>query len=99
MIRLVDSAVTAFVSGLHCAVRDGSDVEKKQHAYAMARAYLERFAAWNKTCECRALLDCDISTPEDLQQANNAGLFQTLCPRLVQDAAEILLESIGKETR
>jgi len=33
---------------------------------------------------------CDISTPAGAQKATQEGLFQTICSRLVQDAAEIL---------
>jgi len=43
---------------------------------------------------CKELMGCDISTPEGAQRATKEGLFRTICPQLVQDAAEILEEMI-----
>lgn len=38
--------------------------------------------------------DFMVSTPEGAQRATQEGLFRTICPRLVQDAAEILEEML-----
>ncbi len=64
-------------------------------------AHLVQNLAWqfckrHGSTACRDLLGEDISTPEGHERAKNAKLFQTLCPKLVHDAAEIL-ESILAE--
>ncbi len=39
-------------------------------------------------------MGCDISTAEGAEKAKKEGLFRTICPKLVQDAAEILEEML-----
>lgn len=56
----------------------------------MVRDFAGRFKARNGSLACRDLLGCDISSPEAYQQARQENLFSTICPKLVQDAAEIL---------
>ncbi|HET6427029.1 MAG TPA: C-GCAxxG-C-C family protein [Phycisphaerae bacterium] len=56
----------------------------------VAREFTRRFSAENSSIACRDLLGRDISTPEGMEAARAAGLFQTLCPALVRKAAEIL---------
>ena len=53
------------------------------------------FKSRNGSILCRELLDCDISTPEGLNNAREKRLFTTLCPKYVQDAAEIVEELLG----
>jgi hypothetical protein len=36
------------------------------------------------------LLGCSIETPEQAALARERGLFETLCPKFVHDAAEII---------
>jgi C_GCAxxG_C_C family probable redox protein len=73
------------VAGSNCDQRDGrSDV------YAAIRDFAARFQQRNRSVVCKELLGCDISTPEGADHAKREGLFRTICPRLVQDAAEIL---------
>jgi C_GCAxxG_C_C family probable redox protein len=64
-------------------------------------AHLVQNLAWqfckrHGSTSCRQLLGEDISTPEGYERAKNAKLFQTLCPSLVHDAAE-MLEGMLKE--
>ena len=62
----------------------------------LARAFAERFKARHGSILCRELLGCAIDTPEGLQDAHDKGLFKELCPRLVQDSAEIVAELLEK---
>jgi C_GCAxxG_C_C family probable redox protein len=72
-------------AGADCDQRDGRD-----GVYAALREFNARFQQRNHTLVCRELMGCDISTPEGAQRAIQEGLYRTICPKLVQDAAEIL---------
>jgi C_GCAxxG_C_C family probable redox protein len=73
----------------HCDQRNG-----RENVYAAIREFAARFQQRNHTVVCKELLGCDISTPQGIEQARKEGLFRSICPRLVQDAAEILEETL-----
>jgi hypothetical protein len=54
-----------------------------------------RFEALHGTIVCRELLGVDLSTMEGQGKAIKENLFHTLCPVVVRDAAQILLEISG----
>jgi C_GCAxxG_C_C family probable redox protein len=78
------------VIGLKCARLRADDIETKEQAYNLVKEFARRFTSRNGSVMCRELLDQDISTPEGRLIATDKGLFTTICPRLVQDAAEII---------
>lgn len=81
------------VVGLHHALVNAGDKEAKERVYALARELTDKFRTRNKGCiKCRDLLGCPIDTPEGRQRAREQGLFETLCPKFVRDAAEIVEE-------
>jgi C_GCAxxG_C_C family probable redox protein len=49
-----------------------------------------KFAAVHGSTECHALLDCDLSNPQELTRARAEGLFGRLCPSFVRTAVDIL---------
>lgn len=61
----------------------------------LVQQFTQRFRQRNDSICCRELLGQDISTPEGNTAAREAGLFQTLCPRLVRDAADILEQLVA----
>ena len=71
------------------------DREAKERVYAKIREFTNRFKARNAALLCQDLLTCDISTPEGLEAAKGKNLFTTMCPKYVQDAAEILEEMLA----
>lgn len=76
------------VLGLGC---DGEMVrEGRPKVYEAVREFSRRFTARNNSMVCKDLMGVDISTPEGLAAANSQGLFPKICPRMVQDAVEIL---------
>jgi len=75
--------------GADCETRDGRDA-----VYAALADFVRRFEQRNRVVICRELLGCDISTPDGARKANREGLFRTICPNLVKDAAEILEEML-----
>jgi C_GCAxxG_C_C family probable redox protein len=76
-------------AGPNCDQRDS-----RENVYAAIREFTAKFQQRNHTVVCKELLGCDISTPQGAQQATKEGLFRSICPRLVQDAAEILEEML-----
>ena len=85
-------AVTAafMVLGLrHC----GPDCETgsgRNRVYAAVREFASRFEARAGSVICRDLLGHDVSTAEGMRAAKEEGLFETKCPKFVQEAAEVL---------
>jgi len=73
------------LAGPDCDQRDG-----RNDVYAAIRDFAARFQQRNHSVVCKELLGCDISTPEGADRAKREGLFRTICPNLVQAAAEIL---------
>jgi C_GCAxxG_C_C family probable redox protein len=74
-------------AGANCDKRDGRD-----EVYAALADFVARFNQRSNSVVCKELLGCDITTPAGGQRATQEGLFRTICPKLVQDAAEILEE-------
>lgn len=68
------------------------DKQAKDKTYSLVNKFVEKFKARNSTIVCRELLGCDINTPQAVEKATEEGLFDTVCPKLVQDAAELLEE-------
>jgi C_GCAxxG_C_C family probable redox protein len=69
--------------------RGTEDPAGKGEIYRLGEEFLRRFEAKHGSLLCRALIACDISTPEGYQQAVASGVFKTICPDLVLDAVEI----------
>ena len=78
------------VIGLQNGRLEAQDIEAKDRTREAGQEFVKRFEARNGSIMCRALLACDISTPEGLARAREEGLFAARCPALVRSAAEIL---------
>ena len=78
------------VVGLKFGSTTAGDLKARENAYAVVREFVHRFKGRNVSVLCRDLLDCDISTPEGMKRAKEAGLIKQTCPKFVKDAAEIL---------
>ena len=90
------AATGAFmVLGLRHATAECHVITGRQPVYAAAIEFQKRFEARHRSMVCRELLGCDPSTPEGMQTAKERGLFKTVCPQMVRDAAEILQEMLG----
>ena len=70
------------------------DEKAKEKTYSLVREFVEKFKSRNDTIKCNDLLGYKIDTPEGHQQAKEKGLFDTVCPKFVKDAAEILEEML-----
>ena len=85
------------VLGLKYGNSTAADKEGKAKTYEKIVEFTSRFTARNGSVKCRQLLGCDISTPEGMKKARKHGLFDSVCPKMVQEAAEILEEMIEEE--
>ena len=87
-------AVTAAVVilGLKYGRTDKNDGESRAAADSRVRTFLEKFKEKHKRLRCNELIGYDRSTPEGHEIAAAAGVFKTLCPGFVKDAALILEE-------
>ena len=71
--------------------------QAKENTYRKVIEFANKFSVRNSTVKCQDLLGCDITTVEGIQIAREKGLFSSICPRLVQDAAEILEEMLAED--
>ncbi|MES0359874.1 MAG: C-GCAxxG-C-C family protein [Anaerolineales bacterium] len=78
------------VLGLRFGHTSGCDDASKERTYDGVNDFISLFEQRNGSIRCNELLNCDISTPDGLQSARDAQLFQTRCPKYVQDAVEIV---------
>ncbi len=83
--------------GLKYGATSGTDQQTKTRAYGLILECAEKFQTRNGSLNCRELLAYDLSTPEGHQAITEQGLFRKVCPRLVQDAAEIAGEIINRQ--
>lgn len=94
----VCGAVTGAVMALGIATGRGIDnAEAKRVVYGNVQEFLRRFEERCKTVVCRDLIGVDISTPEGNAMAKERGLFSSVCPAFVREAAEIVGEIIRNE--
>ena len=78
------------VLGLCFGAQDALDTSTKAGVYSKVTEFQSRFESRCDSVVCRDLLGCDISTPEGMEHATSNNLFKTVCPRMVEVAAEIL---------
>ena len=78
------------VIGLEHGKTKIEDEQAKERAYSLIREFVDRFKSRNGSIVCRELLGYDISTPEGMKLIREKKLTTTLCPKFVQDAAEII---------
>ncbi len=74
------------------------DIQAKEKTHEKIIEFTKRFKARAGSVTCRELLDCDISNPEGRKQAQDKGLFTSICPKMVRDAAEILDEMLAENS-
>jgi C_GCAxxG_C_C family probable redox protein len=80
------------VIGLRYGKTKADDDAAKQKSYAVVREFVEKFMAKHGSIVCRELAGCDLNTPDGKREFEERRVGKTLCPKLVQDAAEILEE-------
>lgn len=77
----------------HCHAKDA---EEKGKAYQISEDFMDRFMEKNGTVVCRELLGYDISKAEDMEKIKELNLFQTICPKMVRCATELIDEMMNE---
>jgi C_GCAxxG_C_C family probable redox protein len=80
------------VIGLKYGKFKKEDAPAKEKTYQLANEFIHRFKEKHGTIICRELLDCDISTPDGHQSAQDRKLYIDVCPKFVESAVKILEE-------
>jgi len=80
------------VLGLKHGPASVDDQGAKEKTYELVRQFAGSFKTRHGSLVCRDLLGCDLSSPDGWQRAKEEKLFSTICPKIVEDAAEILEE-------
>lgn len=73
------------------------DTAARDKTYTLMREFISRFTADHRALDCRDLLGFRLDDPEEHKLAEEAGLFQDLCPKLVEDASNILEDLLARE--
>ncbi len=84
------------VIGLLYGMTKEDDQKQKEISYEVVRRFAEKFRQRNASLDCRELMGVDVSRPEGLAIARQKNLYRTVCPKYVQDAAEILEEILAE---
>lgn len=80
------------VIGLKYGKTKGDDDAARERTYSLVDEFTEMFIYRNRSITCKDLLCHDLSTPEGRAAVKEKKLADTLCPKFVKDAAEILEE-------
>lgn len=78
------------VIGLKWGRTKADDVAAKNKTYDCMREFMRRFRSIHPSLICKDLLGFDLSSPIEHKKAEESGAFESLCPGLVQTAAEIV---------
>lgn len=92
----VCGAVTGAIMAL--GLKEGhfneSDTETKEKAYFMTKEFIRKFEERHETIICKKLLGYDVSDESQREKAKEEGLFDTVCPKFITDAIDILEDMI-----
>ena len=85
------------VLGLLYGQSDKDDMNSRMQANEVNDAMMEGFAEKCGSYICNDLLGCDVRTEQGIQYAREHNLFTELCPRMVENAVEVLEKIISEE--
>ena len=86
------------ILGLQYGSIHNDDTAARSYTYQRVHELIQRFKVIHDSIQCTGLLGYNFSDPQQLQTVWEKGLFKQLCPILVRDATQILIEMIGKTT-
>jgi len=93
MGRTCGAVTGAFmVIGLAHGRTELADKQAGSKTRKLVREFTKRFEDRNRSTICKDLIGCDIDSGKKARAAAEKRLFQTVCTRVVNDAAEILEE-------
>jgi C_GCAxxG_C_C family probable redox protein len=75
---------------------DSKDQKARDKAYALVKKFRDKFVVRNGSIRCKDLLGYDINTEEGMKMIKEKKLTAAICPKIDQDAAEILEEILSE---
>ena len=78
------------VIGLRHGRTQVDDIPSRDRTYAAVTTFIEKFENVFGSIICKELLGHDLSTEDGYKNAEDEGLFETLCPKFVHHAAELV---------
>lgn len=84
------------VLGLKYGKYKQDDTTSKDRTYANVKRFNDAFIYSFGSIKCSELIEYNLSKPEELTKAREAGVFQCICPKLIERAVNIL-ESLVKD--
>jgi C_GCAxxG_C_C family probable redox protein len=73
------------------------DNTAKEKSFLLLKEFTDKFNTIHGSISCRDLLKYDLSTPEGLTYIKDNGLWDSLCPIFIRDAAQIIEELLELE--
>ena len=70
--------------------------EEKSRAYSIAVEFNKRFCDKNNSIVCRDLLGYNLSVPDEMALIKEKNFFNTVCPKMIADAVEIVEELLNE---
>lgn len=77
----------------HC---HSDNSEEKSRAYSLAVEFNKRFCGKNNSIVCKDLLGYNLSIPEEMALIKEKNLFDTVCPKMITDAVEIVEQILNE---
>jgi C_GCAxxG_C_C family probable redox protein len=78
------------VIGLKHGRTRADDDPAKEKTYEIVHEFVQKFLAKHGSIVCKELLGYDLGKEDEEKDAQEEGLFEKICPDLVQSAAQIL---------
>ena len=99
MAKTCGAVTGAFmVIGLKYGQIQSDNKTAKEKTYTLVRECADLFTKEHGSIECRELLACDINTPQGFKDANEKGLFKTICPKYVESVVKILEKILSADS-
>ena len=74
-------------------VNEPEEVQEK--TFKIVNEFIEKFVAKYGTTECKELIGYDLTNSREQVMALENGVYETICPKLVKSAAELLEILLG----
>jgi len=74
---------------------DNVDVDKKAHIENLTKELVARWTSIIGDTDCKDILGIDVSKPEGRTEARAAGVFDSECPRCIEQGVTLLEELLA----
>ena len=64
--------------------------EVQEKTFRIVNEFIEKFVAKHGTTECKELIGYDLTNPRERVMALENGVYDTICPKFVKNAVELL---------